>query len=75
MPTDYRALPEERLRTLQPCPTGSFAGNRIVSPAGGPDLFTNAYILMHLLRKMNRVKRLASGSHAEAREIDIRCPP
>ncbi len=50
MTGDHKALLEQRLRTLEPYPAGRFAGKGIVIPAGGPDLFTNAYVLIRLLR-------------------------
>ena len=50
MTGDRKALLAQRLQTLEPYPAGRFSGKGIVIPAGGPDLFTNAYVLIHLLR-------------------------
>jgi hypothetical protein len=41
---------DERLRTLEACPSGRFAGRGIVICVGGSALFTNAYILVYVLR-------------------------
>jgi hypothetical protein len=47
---EYKVAMDERLRTLETCPPGRFAGRGIVICAGGPALFTNAYVLVHVLR-------------------------
>ena len=49
----HRALLEQRLAALEPYPAGRFSGKGIVIAAGGPDLFTNAYVLIHLLRAVH----------------------
>ena len=46
----YRKALEVQLRKLQPYPKGKFAGQGIVICAGGPVLFTNAFVLVHVLR-------------------------
>lgn len=43
-------LLEQRLKTLTAYPEGRFEGFGIVICAGGPLFFTNAYVLVHLLR-------------------------
>lgn len=48
--SEYRRALKLRLRTLEPYPKGRFAGQGIVICAGGPSLFTNAYVLVHVLR-------------------------
>ena len=53
MTADRKALLTQRLATLEPYPAERFAGKGIVIPAGGPDLFTNAYVLIHLLRAVH----------------------
>lgn len=53
MTGNRKALLQQRLQTLEPYPAGRFAGKGIVIPAGGPDLFTNAYVLIHLLRAVH----------------------
>ena len=47
---DYKTLLKERLGGLQPYPSDHFAGAGILICAGGPSFFTNAYVLVHLLR-------------------------
>lgn len=44
------------LQTLQPYPAGQFAGRGIVVCAGGPSLFTNAYVLIHALRHLHNCR-------------------
>ena len=46
----YRKALEVRLRKLPRYPKGKFAGQGIVICAGGPVLFTNAFVLVHVLR-------------------------
>jgi hypothetical protein len=40
----------ERLSSLSPCPKSSFSGFGIVICAGGAAYFTNAYVLIHVMR-------------------------
>src|SRR6185503_9953030 len=40
-----------RLKAAQTIPHGAFAGQGIVICAGGPRMFTNAYVLIHVLRR------------------------
>jgi hypothetical protein len=47
---DYKGLLKERLGGLQPYPSDHFSGTGILICAGGPSFFTNAYVLVHLLR-------------------------
>ena len=47
---EHKIALEERLRTLEASPTERFAGRGIVICAGGSALFTNAYVLIHVLR-------------------------
>jgi hypothetical protein len=46
----YKRALQTRLRKLEPYPKGRFAGRGIAICAGGPTLFTNAYVLVHVLR-------------------------
>ena len=48
--TEHKIALDERLRTLEASPTERFAGRGIVICAGGAALFTNAYVLVHVLR-------------------------
>lgn len=41
-----------RLRTVESCPPGRFAGRGIVICAGGESLFVNAWVLVHVLRRV-----------------------
>lgn len=50
---DHKALLDARLQSLQPYPAQQFSGSGIVICAGGASLFTNAYVLIHLLRKLH----------------------
>jgi hypothetical protein len=52
----YRKALASRVRNLQPYPEGKFAGNGIVICAGGPALFTNAFVLVHVLRNSLRCR-------------------
>jgi hypothetical protein len=54
MQNDYKALLKERLDSLEDYPSDRFAGTGIVICAGGPGVFTNAYVLIHLLRVIHR---------------------
>jgi len=47
----YKTLLAQQLRALQPYPAAQFAGFGIVVCAGGPLFFTNAYVLVHVLRQ------------------------
>ncbi|MDQ0392018.1 hypothetical protein [Labrys monachus] len=46
-----QTLLAERLNSLEPYPGARFAGRGIVVCAGGPSFFTNAYVLVHVLRE------------------------
>jgi Mannosyltransferase putative len=46
----YKRLLKERLGGLQPYPSDHFSGTGILICAGGPSFFTNAYVLVRLLR-------------------------
>ena len=50
---DHRALLDARLRSLEPYPARQFTGSGIVICAGGASLFTNAYVLIHVLRRVH----------------------
>ena len=52
----YRTALEACLRKLEPYPKGRFTGQGIVICAGGPALFTNAYVLVHVLRNALRCR-------------------
>ena len=53
---EHKQRLEQCLQTLQPYPTGQFSGRGIVVCAGGPSLFTNAYVLIHLLRRVHNCR-------------------
>ena len=48
---EHKIALAERLSTLEPYPPGRFAGRGIVICAGGVSIFTNAYVLIHVLRR------------------------
>ena len=72
MTGDRKALLEQRLQTLEPYPAGRFSGKGIVIPAGGPDLFTNAYVLIHLLRVVHGCNLPIDVWHFGAAEMSAR---
>lgn len=47
---DYKRLLKQHLCGLQSYPSDHFSGTGILICAGGPSFFTNAYVLVHLLR-------------------------
>lgn len=56
MPTsseEQKARLKRHLQSLVPYPARQFAGTGIVICAGGPSVFTNAYVLIHLLRRVH----------------------
>jgi hypothetical protein len=48
--TEHKIALDKRLRTLEASPTERCAGRGIVICAGGSALFTNAYVLVHVLQ-------------------------
>ena len=50
---EQKARLKRHLQSLVPYPARQFAGTGIVVCAGGPSVFTNAYVLIHLLRRIH----------------------
>lgn len=48
---DRQSLLQHRMATLQPYPEARFSGRGLVVCAGGVQMFTNAWVLIHLLRR------------------------
>lgn len=63
---------DERLRTLENCPSGRFADRGIVICAGGSALFTNAYILIHVLRNWLHCRLPIEVWHFGSAELSAR---